>query len=127
MIFKKLVFAILVFTSVTCRADWDSWSDINKKLFIASETAILADWATTRSAAQNWDACGCRELNPLLGPNPSVNRVDIVELGMAVATYFIADHLPEEHRNWYLGLITVLHGAAAANNYALGVRFNLGF
>ena len=125
--FKRFIVLLLFFFHTYCFADWDQWSDTNKKLFVASELSVLADWSTTRKASLNWDACNCHETNPLLGRYPSTDKVDLFEFTFLIANYYIADSLTEKQRNWYLGAVTTVHGFAAANNYAIGLRFNFGF
>jgi hypothetical protein len=29
-------------------ADWDKWSELDRKIYVASQVAIVADWTTTR-------------------------------------------------------------------------------
>ena len=103
---------------------WEDWDRETKTMFVASSIAITADWATTRNAAdQGWP--GVRETNPILGDYPSTSEVDVYMIGLLVTNYFITDWLPEEYRNFYLGVRIFTAGGAAYNNAQLGfgIRF----
>lgn len=63
----------------------------------------------------------------LLGEYPklaTVNRVFILGL---VSTYLIADIMPSDLRNYWLGLITGIEMYAAFYNHHYGLRFNFAF
>ena len=106
----------------TAYAGWDTWDTDTKTLFVASQLAIAADWATTRNAARrNWPN-GIYETNKILGPYPSTDRVDLYMITLLVSNYYITDWLPANRRGMYLTIRTIGHGAAAANNISLGLH-----
>ena len=100
---------------------WEDWDQETKTMFVASSIAITADWATTRNMTSRYDE-GYYELNTILGPYPSRDRVDAYMIGMLVTNYFITDWLPEEYRIFYLGVRTIAHGSAANNNMNIGLK-----
>jgi hypothetical protein len=118
---KKIITIIIAFISLNCHAGWDDWSDFDKKLFVASQLAITADWATTRYGSRHFDDMpGHKESNMILGPYPSTRKVDLYFVGMLVSNYYIADYVDPKWRGFYLTIRTVSHGTAASHNASLG-------
>jgi len=113
-----IIFAVL---TTNCYAGWESWSDSDRTLFVASQIAITADWATTRYGVRNRPSLpGIRESNIILGPYPSTDRLDLYFVTMLVSNYYIADRLPSDNRGLYLIVRTVSHGLAAQHNVQVG-------
>ncbi len=113
-----IIFAVL---TTNCYAGWESWSDSDRKLFVASQVAITADWATTRYGARRRDDLpGLHETNLILGPYPSVSRIDLYFVTMLVSNYYIADMIPAEDRKFYFTIRTLSHGLAARHNVQVG-------
>ena len=108
----------------TCIAGWDDWSDTDKKLFVASNIAIFADWQTTLDIARNPDKY--REVGPIaqrvIGEHPSQSSVNYYFLGRFALNYALADYLESDLKSWYLMITTVGHGDAAIHNYMIGLR-----
>ena len=119
----KIIFA--VFTT-TARADWDSWSESDRRWFVASQIAITADWMTTRYGVLHRDELSpsLRESNAILGPYPNVGQVNAYFLVMLASNYYIADNIPAEGRGMYLFLRTATHGGAAHFNMQAGWRLH---
>jgi hypothetical protein len=118
---KKIIITIIAFISLNCHAGWDDWSDFDKKLFVASQIAITADWATTRYGSRHYaELPHLKESNVILGPYPSTRKVDLYFVGMLVSNYYIADYVDSKNRTFYLTIRTVAHGAAAINNVNFG-------
>ncbi len=113
-----IIFAVL---TTNCYAGWESWSDSDRTLFVASQIAITADWATTRYGVRNrHNLPGLHETNLILGPYPSTNRLDLYFVIMLASNYYIADTLKSDDRKLYLTIRTVTHGLAARHNVQLG-------
>jgi hypothetical protein len=108
--------------SINCNADWDKWSEFDRKLYIASQAAIVADWTTTRYGAKyrNDLPQNLYETNKILGQHPSVDKVDLYFVIMLVSNYYIADAFDPSMRGFYLTARTVSHGTAAYHNTQLG-------
>ena len=117
MRFLVIIFALLVSPA---RAEWSDWSGDTQAMFVASNLAIVADWATTRYGVSHDFPNNTYETNPILGRYPSRDRVDLYMIGILISNYYITDWLPAEYRNFYLGWRTVTHGSAAHNNVQLG-------
>ena len=117
---RILLVLLFVLLSGQAQAEWSNWTPDNKGLFIASQLAITADWATTRNAARrNWPN-NTYETNPILGRYPSTEKVDLYMIGLLVSNYYVTDWLPKQYRNFYLGMRIVIHTSAADNNIRLG-------
>lgn len=119
---KRIILSILLVFSSQVFAQWDTWSENDKKMFVASSIAITADWLTTRDMSQRYNE-GYWETNPILGRYPSTSRVDLYFIGMLVSNYYLADWAGR-HRTFYLGVRTVTHGSAAVNNINIGLRLS---
>ena len=119
MRYLVLVFVLFV---TPARAEWSDWSPETKGLFVASQLAIAADWATTRYGVSHGFPNNTYETNPILGRYPSRDRVDLYMIGMLIGNYYVTDWLPAEYRNFYLGVRLVTHAGAAHNNVQLGWR-----
>ena len=115
---RKIITIIFAILATQARADWDSWTDTNRRWFVASQLAITADWMTTRYGALHRNELdpGLYESNKFLGPYPSVGRVNAYHIILLTSNYFIADALPPDERNIYLFFRTVTHGSAAHHN-----------
>jgi len=121
---RNIVCLLLLLFSAHVHADWDDWTQETKTLFVASQLAITADWATTRNAArQDWPN-GTYETNIILGHYPSTDKVDLYAIALLVSNYYITDWLPPNRRSIYLTIRTISHGAAAAHNVSLGFRLS---
>ena len=106
----------------TAYAGWDTWDTDTKTMFVASQLAIAADWATTRDGVRNGFARNTHETNSILGRYPHKDRVDAYMLTLMISNYYITDWVPQQYRGWYLGLRTATHAVAARNNLELGWR-----
>ena len=65
-----------------------AWTDTQKALYLSAQVATVIDWAQTRHIAKNPDKF--QEVNPLIGKNPSTNKVDAFMAGRMVANHLIA-------------------------------------
>ena len=116
-----LVSIILLFTShAHAHAQWETWTDDEQRMFVASNIAIVADWATTRDISQRYHE-GYYEKNIILGLYPSRDRVDLYFIGLLVGNYYLVDY-SDKYRFYYLTFRTAVHGHAAVNNVTLGLR-----
>ena len=116
---KKLLVSILMLFCCQANAEWTVDED---RMFIASNIAIVADWATTRNMSQRYDE-GYYEKNNILGPYPSRDRVDIYFIGLLATNYYVADYFGK-YKIYYFAYRTVEHGSAAVNNVNIGLRLH---
>lgn len=120
MIKAILLSITLLFTQFTHA---EEWSELDKKLLIASEVLLVADWMQTRQIVKNPDRY--HETNPILGKHPSLGEVNTYFISCMVANYYLADWLgnDDNKRTIYLSTVTVVQGVTVRNNYLLGLRF----
>ena len=92
------------------------------ELQIAGNALILMDCHQTMRIAGHPETY--TELNPLLGPHPSKNRV-LASCATWLVTVNILDYVLDE--KWsnilWIGVIGG-HGAAVISNWSIGLRFN---
>ena len=116
-----LLFFVLIKSS---HAEWENWKEQDRYLFVASEVAMMADWATTRYGVRHFKDTHYNyyETNFMLGKYPSMKTVDIYMTTMLVSNYYIADWIPDKdnYRSFYLGFRTLDHGLAARHNLQFG-------
>ena len=125
---RTIITIILAVLTTNAKADWDSWSESDRRLFVASQIAITADWVTTRYGAKHRADLDPQlyETNKFLGRYPSVGRVDLYHVVMLVSNYYIADTLPDDRRGFYLFVRTATHGYAAHHNVLAGWQLKIG-
>lgn len=100
---------------------WSNWTEDEKKLFVASNIAMIADWTTTRYASRNFhNLPGTYEKNKILGKYPTTKEVDVYFLFLLASNYYIANYFESNYRGFYLFVRTTTHGYAAMNNVELG-------
>ncbi len=99
----------------------EQWSDEDKK----REALYLAlhglDWAQTRHISRNYDK-GFHEQNPILGRNPSTDKVDAYMGLAALAHLFVADKLPPNLRKIFQNSLIGLEAGAVGNNEYRGIK-----
>jgi hypothetical protein len=123
-LFTVIILLILVFIlpSKTVPAQ-EPWSDRSKFWAATSAIALANDWATTRDMTQRYNE-GYHELNPILGRNPSANRVDLHFLIAIPVVYLIADNIESDlARTRWLQLVTIVEGTVGLNNVRIGLRW----
>ena len=119
---KNILLSIIFLFSSSAFAQWDTWTPDEQKMFVASNIAIVADWATTRDITRRYDE-GYYEKNVILGPYPSKDRVDLYFIGMLVSNYYFTDW-SGKYRIYYTFARTATHGYAAINNHNIGLRLS---
>lgn len=93
------------------------------KLQTVSTVLTIIDWRQTQTFTK--EGSGYKELNPILGANPSRKKIDtLIPLSIA-GQWLVTWWLPKEYRqNWQLFLVGA-EGVAVFNNYHIGVRIDL--
>lgn len=99
----------------------DEWTKEQKNWYIASNVAIIADWATTRNMTRRYDE-GFTERNFILGDRPSLQRLDLYFTGYLIGHYFLTDYLQGDTRLKYLKIVTFVEFGAVGNNLSVGLR-----
>ena len=119
---KKILLSILFVFSSSALAQWSTWTDNEQRMFVASNVAIVADWATTRNMTSRWNK-GYYETNKILGPYPSRDRVDLYFIGLLATNYYIADYFGK-YKIYYFAYRTAEHSSAAITNHNIGLRLS---
>ena len=118
---KNLLCCILLCISFDVNAGWQDWTPEQRQWYVASNVLLVADWSTTRDMTRRYNE-GYRELNPVLGPKPSTDKLDLYFVTVLIGHYFLTDYLRGRDREIYLYTITGIEGAAVANNLNIGLR-----
>lgn len=113
-----IIAAFLLLVTTGC----SGWSKSDKALFAASMVLQAVDTAQTLTAIED----GGRELNPLIGSDPSKKRLIGIAVGTAVGKYVVAHKLPKgKYRTTWLILMNVISGTAVTHNhFKSGIRIN---
>jgi len=122
-LFTVIILLILVFILPAQAQQQEQWSDRSKLWAATSAIALANDWSTTRDMTHRYNE-GYHELNPILGRNPSRDRVDLHFLIAIPAVYLIADNIESDiNRTRWLQLVTIVEGAVSLNNIRIGLRW----
>lgn len=106
--------------SVASRVVPRSWSPTHIALASAFTVALIVDAAQTRALArQGWP--GFQESNPLLGPFPSVGRVNSYTAVAGLSVLAIAAAAPPRTRSWVLGAALVVEALTVGANVRSGL------
>jgi hypothetical protein len=123
---KNLILALALLLCGSANASCLPLNENDQKWFIASNVAILADWATTRDMVRQKDK-GYEEVGPIarkvIGAHPTGGQIDAYMLTRLAANYYFVCKLEDrESLHIYLIATTMAHSMAAANNYSIGLR-----
>ena len=119
---KYILILFLSLFMTPAYAEFKDWSPLTKTLFVSSQIAITADWATTRDAAKRNYPNNIYETNPILGRHPTTAQVDAYMVGLLISNYYVTEWFPEKWRPLYLAVRIVSATHAAKNNMALGLN-----
>lgn len=113
---KYIISALLLICSMQVSAG--EWKPVHQ----ATVTGLLVvDWAQTRDIARRPDII---EMNPILGENPSINKVNQYFLGSAVLFNTAMYFLPEDHAKKLAYVVGGVQILAIGNNVAIGVKLD---
>ena len=113
-----LTLAFVLFPSLSQAAD--PWETTDYALAGAAVAALAVDWGQTRHIAKNPQRFA--ETNPILGPSPSVGKVDAYFVGAMVGTVALAHVLPSDWRQLFLGGVLALELSVVNQNRSLGIK-----
>lgn len=113
---------ILFFVCSLAKAEWSDWDDKDKALLVTSTGLLIVDWVQTREMMEGRHGTyRLSETNPILGPHPSLSKVNWYFGSWVIGNYLIADYFGKDR--WiYLGAVTAIEISATRNNYRLGIR-----
>ena len=124
------LFILLLALSFNANADFKDWAKKDKEILIAHTALTVVDVAQTLTFVQtpciNTDIC-FKEINPILGKQPSYLKVVGVNLLASYLLYeFIDKRTPlsnKARRNlWY---VNALRFSVVAHNHHIGIRVNI--
>lgn len=114
----KAVLILFLFWSLPAIAE--PWDTTDKILFGSFLALQVADAAQTHYASQHPDRF--REVNPLLGSQPSDGKIVLVKSLMIGATYYILKDTDSHTRKVALTVLDALYIGVVAHNASIGVR-----
>jgi hypothetical protein len=101
-----------------------TWSGSDIVLAGAFTTTLLLDASQTRGLARGgWDRF--REANPLLGPHPSVGRINAYTAIAGLTVLGAAAIVPTRARPWLLGAALLVEAFTVARNAREGIAITL--
>ena len=116
-----LLILALVLLPSPCQAG-DPWGTTDYALAGATLATLAVDWGQTRHIAKNPQRFA--EKNPLLGPAPSVGKVDAYFVGAMVGTVALAHVLPNDWRQLFLAGVLTLELGVVQQNRSLGIKMS---
>ena len=100
------------------------WTRTEVALAAGFTTALLMDAGQTKGLARGgWTTH--REANPLLGPTPSVARINVYTAVAGLTVLGAAAALPARVRPWFLGAAFVLEALTVARNARAGISIRI--
>jgi len=101
-----------------------SWTRTEIALATGFTAALLMDAGQTKKLARGgWTTH--REANPLLGPTPSVARINVYTAVAGLTVLGAAAALPARVRPWFLGAAFVLEALTVARNARAGISIRI--
>ncbi len=126
----RIIISVFVLASA-CAPVWaaDPWSKADIEREAVYLTLHVADWGQTRNIVHRADTgCAggpkCIELNPILGRNPSIRRVDTYFVVTALAHAAISHALPKDWRKGWQYLTIGMEAGVVGYNYSIGLKFD---
>lgn len=131
---KTIILAALLCFSFNCFAD-DEWTKADSYREATYLTFLAVDWAQTRYIAR-YKQCSdvtkdkvttttChyfREINPILGTRPSVDRVDVYFILSGAAHMYVSRILSEKWRARFQYVTIGYEVIGDASNYHFGIK-----
>ncbi len=119
---RLFLLALLFFSSSVASMAADTWSRRDTALEAAVITVTAADWMQTRYISAHPDLYS--ETNGILGPHPSMARIDNYFSLCIVSHVLITHFLPSRYRPLFQSASLAVELSVTAHNRALGIRFN---
>ena len=98
----------------------DEWTTEERATFAASSVLLVADWAQTRQIARN--AQMFSETNSILGPHPSVGRVNTYFATALLLNYVIGRSLNSRWRTAWFVAVGSVEANVVQRNLSIGLQ-----
>lgn len=98
------------------------WGKVDTQREATWQIIRLIDYGQTLDIAKN--PARYREINPMLGERPSVDRVHVYMITSAMLHYYIARNLKPKYRRVFQYISIGLSSTAVAHNASVGLRIN---
>jgi len=114
-----VLLALLLLPAANAAAQWQTEHTI---LAATSSATIAADWLLSVDAVRrgNFD-----EMNPLLGPRPSVGRLNTYNILVLGGNLAIGRVLPSKLRTLWFMAVASFESAIVLHQYNIGLRINV--
>lgn len=122
IIFLSALVIMSVLATSCCSQPFKDWSKADSVRQVSYTTLHVTDWLQTRQGI-----CGSddfRELNPVLGPDPSKTEVDIWMGSTLILQTMMAGWLKPEYRPLWQYMWIGAEASTVAHNHRLGVRIS---
>ena len=100
----------------------DSWTKEDTHRQMLSSVLLIIDWSQTHETTGK--DSGFKESNPILGLNPSRERVNQYFAVVSIANLVISRMLPAREREWFQSIVIGVELLAVGNNYKIGMKAN---
>jgi len=120
--FKKLLAAVLLTVPLCVTAQTREWTYDEKLLGAANGVLIASDWLLTRDMIKN-HAGQYFEMNPLIGPSPTLGELNRHFLLFTPLLYFTVNHF-EDQRKSILTSFLIIETVNVAHMFNIGLRFS---
>jgi hypothetical protein len=115
----RLLALLLVLVPSLCEAG-DLWEFPDYAFAGAALATLAVDWGQTRNIAKNPQRF--YEKNQVLGPKPSVGKVDAYFVGAMVGTVAVAHVLPRDYRRLFLAGTLSMELSVIDQNRSIGIK-----
>lgn len=116
---KKILAIVLLATSLFAFEPFENWSDKNERKFYYFMGLQLLDVASTEYVIRN----GGYESNPILGRNPSLEKLLLTKVAVIPIVYGLLEMQPSEKIKGYtLDFINIGYIGVVGNNINVGIK-----
>ena len=117
---KTIAAVVLLILAMPAVAD--EWTEDDTIVQLTLTSVMMVDWMQTMNGVQSGKAS---EMNPLLGPHPSRQRINLMIGGAILGHAAVAYILPQPMRRIWQVTVLVAEVGAVAGNATLGIGLSL--
>ncbi len=119
---KLFIISLFVFFVPASASAADKWTTQNIIMEGTYHIIRAVDWSQTRYIANNPKRF--HEMNPVIGRNPSISRVNQYFLITAFLHLAISHYLPENYRIAWQGATIFVSAGLVRHNYSVGIKLD---